>query len=152
MRKTLAIDFGESKIGVAISDDKGIIAQPLTIINRKSDTSAIEQLSEICRDQKVEQIVLGLPVSARTETISRINSFAKKLTTETKLELETWDETFSTKQAENVVGFSDVPASQIPGRKPTLRSGSKRARAAKRRDDVAAAIILQEYLDHENGA
>ncbi|MEA3357546.1 MAG: Holliday junction resolvase RuvX [Patescibacteria group bacterium] len=131
----MTIDLGEKRIGVALSDQKGIIAQPHTIIIRKSDTFALEQISEICKKNNVEKIVMGIPTSANEQTLKRFHSFSKKMSKVTSLDVQLWDETFSTKQAQNMVAFSD-PA---PLKKQT----------EEHRDDVAAAIILQEYLDNE---
>lgn len=136
--KYLSIDLGEKRIGLAISDQKGVIAQPLEIISRKSDTNAISQINEICSANNIEHIVLGIPYSASNTAQNRYKSFAAKIEDKTKINVDLWDESFSTKQAQNMVAFSDVPSSK------------KKTRT--HRDDVAAAIILQEYLDHEKSS
>jgi putative holliday junction resolvase len=133
--KHLSIDLGEKRIGLAVSDRKGIIAKPLTVIKRKDDASAVKKIAEICKDRNIEVLVLGVPLSAAPATQESFREFGKKVANGTGLPLYEWDETFSTKQAQNVVAFADSP-----GTKKKTRT---------HRDDVAAAIILQEYLDHE---
>jgi putative Holliday junction resolvase len=139
--KYLAIDFGEKNIGIAISDDKGIIAQPFTVIKRKSDDDSIEKVAAIISSEKITALILGIPAGAAEETLARYNSFSRKLQEKTKMPVKTWDETFSTKQARNVLGYSDAA--------PTAFKKDKRSR---HNDSVAAAIILQQYLDNEKGA
>lgn len=136
--KYLAIDFGENRIGLAISDDKGIIAEPHSIIHRKSDNYVIDEILKLCADKNIGKIVLGMPLSSSEEGQNRYHSFADKLQEKTDIPIDLWDETFSTKQAQNVVAFADA----VPGKKKTQTH----------RDDVAAAIILQEYLDHEKSS
>ncbi|MBN2100935.1 Holliday junction resolvase RuvX [Candidatus Dojkabacteria bacterium] len=133
--KYLSIDLGETRIGIAISDDTGTIAAPHSILLRKSDQEAISHIKTLCNSLNIDQLVLGIPLSARESTQKRFRNFGEKLSKETDIKVNEWDETFSTKQAQNVVAFSDG----IPGKKKTKTH----------RDDVAAAVILQEYLDHE---
>jgi putative Holliday junction resolvase len=131
--KHLSIDLGEKRIGIAVSDEKGIVAKPLTTIDRTSDQQVLQEITAICDEKRIETIVIGIPLSATDEVQERFRSFAEKLRDITKLPIEEWDETFSTKQAQNVVAFADSP------------SPKKKTRT--HRDDVAAAVILQEYLN-----
>lgn len=131
----LCIDLGEKRIGIAISDKKGLVAQPVSIIKRTSDEEAIEEIMSLCSDRNVDSIILGVPYSASEEVQHLFRSFGEKFVQSTGLPLHEWDETFSTKQAQNVIAFSD--------------QHSLRKKTKDHRDDVAAAIILQEYLDHE---
>lgn len=130
----LGIDLGKQRIGIAVSDMKGLVAQPIAIITRTSDKEAVESISDICAEKKVGALVIGVPYSATEEVQETFRSFGKKVAKHTNLPLHEWDETFSTKQAQNVVAFSDRPSS--------------RRKTRDHRDDVAAAIILQEFLDH----
>lgn len=133
--KYLSMDLGEKRIGLAVSDRKGIIAKPLTVISRKDDVTTIRDIANICKDEQAGTLVIGIPLSAAPATQKKFREFGKKVANGTGLPLREWDETFSTKQAQNVVAFADSP-----GTKKKTRT---------HRDDVAAAIILQEYLDHE---
>lgn len=130
----LGIDLGKQRIGIAVSDMKGLIAQPISIIPRTSDKDTVETIAHICTERKVEALVIGVPYSATEEVQETFRSFGEKIAKHTNLPLHEWDETFSTKQAQNVVAFSDRPSS--------------RKKTQDHRDDVAAAIILQEFLDH----
>jgi putative Holliday junction resolvase len=136
--KHLAIDLGEKNIGTALSDNKGIIAKPHSIIRRKTDEKTFRKLLEICKQKSVEKIIVGIPLTAKKERQQQYRSFAAKLQRKTNLPLEFWDETFSTKRAQNMIAFLD--------------DAKKRRKTQTHRDDVAAAIILQEYLDHEKTA
>ncbi len=133
--KTLGIDFGEKRVGIAISDKKGIIAEPLSVIQRKSDEKVLETISKICTDKQVKQIVIGIPLSANEQVQNRYKSFSQKIETVTGIKPNFWDETFSTKQAQNMVAF--------------LEPGDKKRRTKTHRDNVAAAVILQEFLDDQ---
>jgi putative holliday junction resolvase len=130
--KYIAVDLGSRRIGLAVSDNRGIIAQPLTTLTPTSDQEAIHTIASICVEQHVGEIVLGVPYSASQVTQEAYRNFGKKLHVATNLSVHEWDETFTTKQAQNMVAFSDRPA-----RKTTTNH----------RDNIAAAIILQEFLD-----
>lgn len=134
--KTLSIDFGTKKIGLAISDNKGIIAAPLKVIYRKSDQQIISELNELITDHKIEQVVVGIPRSLYDKpTIQekRCRNFADKLKSALDIPVLEWDETFSTKYAES--------------KNPPQYSKSRHGRYKNDVDAKAAAIILQEFLD-----
>ena len=105
--KYLAVDLGEKRIGLAISDDKGIIAKPLSIIDRTSDKTSIEEIAAECTEQHIEAIVIGVPYSSKSSVQRRFRVFGEKLSEKTGLSVSEWDETFSTRQAQNMVAFSD---------------------------------------------
>lgn len=131
--KYLAIDLGSRRIGLAVSDMKGIIAQPLSVITPKSDTEALGTIASLCTEKKIECLIIGIPFSASDTVQEKYRAFGKKISNQTGLPIHEWDETFTTKQAQNMVAFSDRPARKVTSR---------------HRDDVAAAIILQEFLDN----
>ena len=124
--RSLAIDFGEKRIGIAISDEEGIIAYPLCIIERSSDQNAITEICQICKTKKVKRILLGYPLRVngkKTKITERVLSFYKKLD-RTGCEIILYDERWTTKMA---------------------ASGPK----DKMLDARAAAIMLGEYLEME---
>lgn len=133
--KYLGVDLGGMRIGLAISDQNGIIARPAGIVSRTSDEEALSEIASMCSSKGVHQIVLGVPLSARQSVQESFRSFGRALAVATGLPVREWDETFSTKQAQNMVAFSDS------------RQEKKKTRT--HRDDVAAAVILQEFLDYE---
>lgn len=134
--KYLAIDLGEKRIGLAVSDQKGLVAAPFHTIERTSETDIVEDISHICEEKKIEVIVLGVPYSASDKVQKKFRFLGKQINEKTDIPVKEWDETFSTKQAQNMVAFSD------PG------PGKKESKSHK--DKVAAAVILQEFLDYEN--
>jgi putative Holliday junction resolvase len=132
--KYLSIDLGEKRIGLAVSDDNGIVAKPLSIIHRKDDDTSVKEIATLCEEKNIAALLIGIPFSAPEGTQKTFRTFGREVAEKAGLPLHEWDETFSTKQAQNVVAFADSP-----GTKKKTRT---------HRDDVAAAIILQEFLDH----
>ncbi len=133
--KYLGIDLGSKRIGLAVSDERGIVAKPLAVLTPASDAQAIELITEVCKKEGVEALVIGIPFSSPEKTQGAYRHFGEKLSRSTELPIYEWDETFTTKQAQNMVAFSDRPARKI---------------SSKHRDNIAAAIILQEFLDDGN--
>ena len=131
--KTLAIDYGEKRIGLAISDELGIIASPMPTLKVKSLADAVSKIHGIALSQGVEFIVIGLARGRqREETQQSIQTryFATALEATNGIKVDFWDETFSTQQAEQ-----------------SLSKGSKRKK--QNLDSEAARIILQGYLDYQ---
>lgn len=121
--KTLAIDFGEKRVGLAISDDKGVIAAPLDTLTRTNDEKIIEKIREIIQEKAIEQVLVGIPMTDRetpSAQESRNTKFAQKLLTQLQIPVLTWNEAFSTQSVLN---------------------------KKKNVDAKAAAIFLQEFLD-----
>jgi putative Holliday junction resolvase len=133
--KYLALDLGEQNIGLAMSDKRGIIAEPHSIIRKKADPVIVNRIKKICVENNIEKIVVGIPLTAEENRQQKYRKFGKKLRENLTIPVDFWDETFSTKRAQNVVAFLD--------------DAKKRKKTQTHRDDVAAAFILQEYLDHE---
>lgn len=132
----MGLDIGEKRIGVALSDPLGIIASALTVIERTTDSIAIKQIIELARRNEVERIVIGLPRSldgSLGRQAQAVQAFIELLKSHTELPIITWDERLSTVAAE----------------KTLLETGTKRDKRKRHRDAVAAAFILQGYLDSE---
>jgi putative Holliday junction resolvase len=132
--RTLGLDVGDSRIGVAISDPEEILASPLVTITRDNDDNAIYTIVELVNKHKVERIVVGLPYSLDGNIgrqASRVIEFIEKLSKNTSAEIETRDERLSTVAAGHLLA----------------EAGIKSTRAKSRRDAAAAAFILQGYLD-----
>lgn len=137
MARILGLDVGERRIGVAISDPEGRIAVPLRIVER---TAAERSLVDLASAEQVERIVLGLPLSMDGSVGMQarlVQAFGEDLARATGLPIEYWDERLSSVQAERT--------SAGTGRRAVRRVRRRRERA----DDVAAAIILQGYLDRQ---
>jgi putative Holliday junction resolvase len=123
----LGIDFGERRIGLAMSDERGRIATPLETIERVSDAQAIERILDIIERELVGGLVMGEPLrldGSRGDAAARVGSFARKLGEAAELEVRLIDEALTSHAAAERVG-ADSP----------------------RLDAVAAQIILQDALD-----
>ena len=125
--KILGIDYGEKRIGLAVSDETMTLARELTILSPKEFWS---QLNKLISDQQISKIVIGWPLNMsgqETKKTGEVKSFKLKVESATGLPVDTMDERLSSQMAENI-------------------SGSK-----KDLDSLAAQILLQNYLDREKG-
>jgi len=122
--KTLAIDFGYKNIGLAFSDELGIVASKLPGLKVKTRQDAIEGLLIIIEDLGIEKILIGMP--SKGKITDSIKDFKKALAKETSLEIVEWNEDFSSKQAEK---------------------GKSRKFKKEKSHSEAARILLQEYLE-----
>ncbi|CAH8708602.1 Holliday junction resolvase RuvX [Paenibacillus thiaminolyticus] len=135
--KILGLDYGDRKIGVAVSDAFGWTAQGLEVIVRRKPDDDLRRIGEIIKEHGVEEIVIGLPknmngtIGPRGE-ISR--SYAEVLKQSFGLPVHLWDERLSTVSAERTLLEADV-------------SRKKRRQVI---DKMAATIILQTYLDYQS--
>ena len=136
--KLLALDVGTKTIGVAASDELGIVATGLGTVARKDEKSDLESLAAFVSERKPERIVVGIPVSADGSLGKRaveIKSFAQTVGSYFGIETVLWDESFSTVEAD----------------KAMIKGGMGRKRRKKVVDKVAAVVILQQYLDSLEG-
>lgn len=138
MRRVLALDVGEKRTGVAISDETQTLARPLVTLNRASKKEDFAKIVTLCREHAVEKVIVGLPKTLRGEEgpqAQRVRRYAAELQAALNLPIEFWDERFSSVDAQERLSSS----------------GRKRARSLQSAkgdiDSAAAAIILQEYLD-----
>ena len=132
--RSLGLDVGDKKIGVAMSDPSGIVASPLTIIERRYDAADIEAITDIIRSNDIGQVIVGLPLAADGGAgmqAEKVNRFTQKLKESIDIPLVFRDESFSTDSA----------------RKLMLQTKSKKVRRHTRDDAIAAAFILQHFLD-----
>jgi len=137
--RTLAIDLGERRVGLALSDAGGKLATPLEVLEVSSAQGAIAEVVKVIREEGVQRVVLGLPLNmddslgaAARKTIE----WGRQLQSVSRTDLVFVDERLSSFEAEQ----------QLAGRK---RAGEKLTRARKKRqlDAIAAATILQAFLD-----
>ena len=132
--RSLGIDFGEKRIGLAISDPEGRLAVPLTTLERRNDRSAVREIEEIARREGVGRLVLGEPVGLdgqRGEAAERVRRFGERLAEMTRLPLEMVGETWTSAEAAGRLRQAGIAARRNP----------------ERIDAVAAQILLQEALD-----
>ena len=134
--RSLGIDFGEKRIGLAISDPEGRLAVPLTTLVRRNDRSAIREIEEIARREGIGRLVLGEPVGLdgqRGEAAERVRRFGDRLAGITGLPVRLVNESLTTVEAQERLRAAGID----PRREP------------ERIDAVAAQILLQEALDSE---
>ncbi len=132
--RVIGLDFGERRIGVAASDALGVTAQVVTVIERTSLAEDVARIGEIAERRRAGKIVLGLPLNmdgSMSPQGRRVRRFANRLRRELELEVELWDERLSTMEAERML----------------IEAGESRAARRASRDGVAAAIILQGYME-----
>ena len=132
--RVLAIDPGEKRLGIAISDLSGMIANPLTVlqhVSRQVDAATIAQLAQ---EHQVGRIIIGQALDEEglpTPEGRRAARLAEAVRLQTDLPVELWDESGSTQAA----------------RQARLAMGASRRKRSGHLDDLAATYILQSYLD-----
>ena len=135
--RIMGLDYGSKTVGVAISDELLITAQPVeTIVRDRSNKlrKTYQRLEELISEYKVEKIIVGKPLNmngTEGEMVSLATSFAEELSRRTGLSVEMLDERLTTSEADRILKETGVA---ISGRKEHI-------------DKMAAAIILQTYLD-----
>ncbi|MEW6275329.1 MAG: Holliday junction resolvase RuvX [Bacillota bacterium] len=132
--RILGLDLGDKTIGVAVSDPSGLIAQGVTVIRRRDEAGDLKKIKELLRKYPARLIVVGLPRNMNGtlgEQGQKAVAFAEKLKRATGLPVQTWDERLTTLAAEKVLISADLT----------------RARRKKVIDKIAAALILQNFLD-----
>ncbi|HEY2647493.1 MAG TPA: Holliday junction resolvase RuvX [Candidatus Acidoferrales bacterium] len=141
----LAIDYGKKRLGLALSDEFGVTSSPYatwTRINRRRD---LARLRDLVRQKGIRRIVVGLPLhldGTASEMSEEAKSFAARVEKALGLPVEMVDERLSSWQASETL-------SEIRPGKRGHRASSERPAAIKRTqlDEIAAAIILRDYLD-----
>ncbi len=135
MSRIIGLDVGEKRIGVALSDELGIAAHPLTVIMRDGLEKDLRKIKEIVQEYSTVQIVVGIPVNMNGtigESARKMLSFTDFLRKELPVSIETWDERLTTVSSEKVLLEADL-------------SRRKRKKVI---DKVAATLLLQCYLDN----
>ncbi|MCL2755837.1 MAG: Holliday junction resolvase RuvX [Firmicutes bacterium] len=133
--KILGIDYGLKRIGIAVSDDRGIMAFPLVTIENRGDKKNISAISELVKKHGVSSIMFGIPqdVVGEDTTMTRIiREFGEKLAIESGLEVVYFNERYSSKDAEDHI-------------RENLGVTNHR-KIAELVDKMAAAMILSDYI------
>ncbi|HET8679672.1 MAG TPA: Holliday junction resolvase RuvX [bacterium] len=137
--RILAIDPGERRLGLAVSDPTGVIALPLEVLERAGWAADLARLRRVIETHGVTEIVVGRPLTLRGEVGTQARAaarFAARVRAALALPVTEVDERLTTAAAERAV------------REETPRGSRKRAAVTRRRRDaIAAALILQPYLD-----
>ncbi|NIM03243.1 Holliday junction resolvase RuvX [bacterium] len=132
--KILGIDYGEKRIGLALSDISNMVARSLRVLNKDATRNWFEEIKTIVNENEIKQIVIGLPKNMNGSIGKKgkeVLAFVKVLEKGVKVPIVTWDERLTTVSAEKVLRQADL-------------SRKKRKRVL---DKLSACIILQNYLD-----
>lgn len=135
MSRIVGLDFGEKRIGVALSDELGIAAHPLTVIIRDGLEKDLRRIEDIIHEYSAVEIVVGLPLNMNGtvgESAKKAISFADFLKKNLRVSVETWDERLTT----------------VSSQKSLLEADISRKKRKNVIDKVAAALLLQCYLDN----
>ena len=129
----LGLDVGDRRIGVAISDPFGLTVRPLSVITRRSNQQAADAIRDLAERNEVDKVVVGVPFRAESEVgtqAQKILAFVRFLKTRIQQPIETWDERFSTADAEQAM----------------IAMGVRRTRRREMIDAAAAAVILDDWF------
>ncbi|MGI6423259.1 MAG: Holliday junction resolvase RuvX [Candidatus Dojkabacteria bacterium] len=135
----LAIDYGDKRIGLAISDSKGILATPLDVLEitkRRGIDEILQDILNIANEYRVKTILLGKPQQfdiKESKSIKKIETFKKSLSKLTNLPIIYYDESYSTIEAQNML----------------LSLGQHIKSSKGKIDKIAATLFLQEFLNSE---
>ena len=135
--RVLAIDYGSRRVGVAVSDPTRLIAQGVTTL--RNDENLLEGMRHLIREHDAVRVVVGMPYApdgGKGAKALEIERFIKELEKVAGVPVDTWDESYSSADARQVF----------------VESGMRRRkrREKKRVDQMAARLMLQEYLDHHS--
>ena len=132
MSKILSIDYGEKRIGVAISDELKILAGGVSSLENKGINFVISEIKKLCQENRVAKIIIGLPLSLRgkkTDQTKEVEKFVAFFKKKIKMPVELVDERFSS----------------VLAKKYILKRGGRYRK--EEIDTLAAKILLQDYLD-----
>lgn len=134
--RVLAIDPGSVRLGLALSDPSRTIAQPLSVLPRRSSQEDLRALADLAKAQGVDLIVVGLPrmMDGRIDVAAReAQAFGADVARVTGLPVKYWDERLTTVAAERYL----------------IDQGKRRSKRRQEVDRMAATLLLQGYLDYE---
>ena len=132
--KLLGLDVGDVRIGVAVSDPSGMVVETREAVRAGTRAGAIEQIAGLVEREGVGEVVVGMPVSLGGGVGGqgeKTRVFAELLAEQISVPVRTWDESYSSRAADGIM----------------REAGVKRGRKKGKRDSVAAAVILREYLE-----
>lgn len=130
----VGLDFGDRRIGVAVSDPTAFLATAHGVIEYRDVHVAKKAVAEICREVDASRMVIGLPLNmdgSEGMAVAKVRAFIELLRGVTNVPIETWDERLTTKSAHDVL----------------IEAGTRREKRKGLVDKIAAQFILQGYLD-----
>ncbi|MFA4872263.1 MAG: Holliday junction resolvase RuvX [Patescibacteria group bacterium] len=123
--KLLGLDYGDSKVGLAIGSTDSKVASPFKILKNVGRNNLFAELKSLCAKEKIEKIIIGMPINKKSpDQAERVSDFITELKEQLNIEVEIQDEQFTTVQASKLINNSK-----------------------KNDDDIAAMLILQSYFD-----
>jgi putative Holliday junction resolvase len=132
--RVLALDHGTKRVGLAISDEMGMIAQPLTFLPAEPIARLFEGVKKVIAEKNVEQILVGIPRNmdgSYGPAAEKARKFIEQLKGTVTIPIRTWDERLTSAQAN----------------RDMIQGGLRREERKLKADQTAAAILLQSYLD-----
>jgi putative holliday junction resolvase len=135
--RVLGVDFGHKRIGLALSDETGTIAQGLDYIDGGGIAAVSREIARLCEERRAGKIVVGVPVrldGRPSEQTERTLAFIAELKRATTIPVAQWDERLTSVQAQRVL----------------LEGNVRRSDRKQKIDKIAAQIMLQSYLDATN--
>lgn len=132
--RVMGLDVGDRTVGIALSDGMGVFGQGVTVLRRRDVETDLRRIGALCDERGVEEVVVGLPRSLDGSIgpqAVKVLAFVDRLRLHLRVPVATWDERLTTRVAERAMIEADVP----------------RRRRREKIDQVAAAVILQGYLD-----
>jgi len=135
--RIIGLDYGDVRMGFAISDPTGTIAMPLCVIDLRHSGKPEDEVKRICTEKSAEKLVVGLPLNMDGSSgpmVEKIDAFVAVLRANLDIPIEKMDERLTTSLVERVLIQSDM----------------SRAKRKGVRDKLAAQVILQGYLDSSN--
>jgi putative Holliday junction resolvase len=132
--RILALDHGTKRIGVAVSDETKTIAQPLEFIPAEPFADFLERLKQLIREKEVDLILIGLPRNmdgSYGPAAQKVEAFVAVLRSAITVPIKSWDERLTSAQASRIL----------------IQGGVRRDKRKEKVDKMAAAILLQSYLD-----
>ena len=135
----MSIDYGDKRVGIALSDPLHTIAYPFGVINQKNETHLMNEIFKVIEEKEIEKIIIGLPISmsgSYSEQTKKVILFKDVLLKELinkkiNISIDTLDERLSSVSAKNIM----------------IEQGIKTGHNKGKIDQLSASIILQEYLD-----
>ena len=137
----MSIDYGDKRVGIALSDPMQTISYPSGVINKKNEKHLIEELFKIISEKQIKKIIIGLPISmsgSYSQQTNKVIAFKNTLIDELhdrdlNIPVDTIDERLSSVSAKNIM----------------IQQGIKTGHNKSKIDELSASIILQEYLENE---
>jgi putative Holliday junction resolvase len=145
----LAIDYGQKRLGLALSDEHGVTSRTFATWTRTNRRQDLGRLRDLVRDHRIRKIIVGLPLhldGSPSEMSQEAIAFSNRVARAIGLPVEMVDERLSSWEARQMMSTPDAPA---PSRRRAQHSAGPGVRPI---DDVAASIILSNYLNRDDSA